>query len=54
MSLLVGKLDELYQTFIEAREQLEYERMELVNGEEVYRFYRETAAKLNELRKRLK
>lgn len=54
VSLLVGKLDELYTTFIEARQQLEYEKMELVNGEEAYRFYQETAAKLNELRKRLR
>lgn len=54
VSLLVGKLDELYTTFIEARGQLEYEKMELVNGDEAYRFYQETAAKLNELRKRLR
>lgn len=51
---LVAKLEELYGAFLEAREQLEYERIELARGEEMYLFYREMASKLHDILRRLR
>lgn len=51
---LLAKLDDLATLYMEARDQLEYERVELANGEELYQFYRTMSAKLNDIRRRLK
>ncbi|WP_409344072.1 tubulin-like doman-containing protein [Paenibacillus sp. MBLB4367] len=51
---LVRKLDEMGVSMGEARSNLEFSRDELVNGEEVYGFYRKAAAKVNELSRNLK
>lgn len=51
---LLAKLDELAAAFTEGRDQLQYERVELANGEELYAFYKEMAGKLNDIRRRLK
>ncbi|WPP41664.1 tubulin-like doman-containing protein [Paenibacillus hunanensis] len=51
---LLNKLDELYETYLEARDRLEYERVELVNGDEAYQFYKQMVSKLNDLRRKLK
>lgn len=51
---LVAKLDELSEAFLEGRDRLEYERIELANGEEVYQFYKQMSGKLNEIRRKLK
>ncbi|MNY74685.1 hypothetical protein D3C86_2137740 [compost metagenome] len=52
--LLLHKLDELFGQFLDARERLEYEKVELANGEELHRFYKEMTSKLNEIRRKLK
>ncbi|MBP2000798.1 hypothetical protein J2Z69_001829 [Paenibacillus shirakamiensis] len=51
---LLSRLEELYTSFLESRDRLEYERVELANGEEAYSFYKEMTTKLNDIRKRLK
>ncbi|ANF95331.1 tubulin-like doman-containing protein [Paenibacillus bovis] len=51
---LLSKLDELYETYLEARDRLEYERVELVNGDEAYQFYKQMVTKLNDLRRKLR
>ncbi len=51
---LLGKLEELFGQFLDARERLEYEKAELANGEELHHFYKEMTAKLNEIRRKLK
>lgn len=51
---LLQTLDELAERFQEGRDSLEYEKVELANGEEMYQFYRQVAAKLNDIRRRLK
>ncbi|OAB45242.1 tubulin-like doman-containing protein [Paenibacillus glacialis] len=51
---LVAKLDELYETFLNGRDQLEYEKIELANGEETYQFYKQMLSKLNDIRRKLK
>lgn len=37
-----------------ARNQLEYEKVELANGAELYAFYAQMAGKLNDIRRKLK
>ncbi len=51
---LLGKLEELYGTFLDARERLEYERIELANGEEAYQFYRDMTSKLHDILRKLR
>lgn len=51
---LLAKLDELYTAFLEARERLEYEKIELANGEDTYQFYKQLTTKLNAIRRKLK
>ncbi|WP_110930232.1 tubulin-like doman-containing protein [Paenibacillus bouchesdurhonensis] len=51
---LLQTLDELAERFQEGRDSLEYEKMELANGEEIYQFYKQVATKLNDIRRRLK
>lgn len=51
---LLAKLDELYGAFLEARERLEYEKIELANGEDTYQFYKQLTTKLNAIRRKLK
>ncbi|MFD3273256.1 tubulin-like doman-containing protein [Paenibacillus dendritiformis] len=51
---LLAKLDELYAAFLEARERLEYEKIELANGENTYQFYKQLTTKLNAIRRKLK
>ncbi|MNN29349.1 hypothetical protein D3C81_1429480 [compost metagenome] len=51
---LLTKLDELYEAFLDARDRLEYERVELANGEEAYQFYKQMTTKLSDIRRRLK
>ena len=51
---LLAKLDELYAVFLEARERLEYEKIELANGEDTYQFYKQLTTKLNAIRRKLK
>ncbi len=54
ISSLITKLDELYETFLNGRDQLEYEKIELANGEETYQFYKQMLSKLNDIRRKLK
>jgi hypothetical protein len=54
ISSLVTKLDELYEAFLNGRDQLEYEKIELSNGEEIYQFYKQMLSKLNDIRRKLK
>ncbi|BFH69487.1 hypothetical protein J27TS7_02100 [Paenibacillus dendritiformis] len=51
---LLAKLDELYAAFLDARERLEYEKIELANGEDAYQFYKQLTTKLNAIRRKLK
>lgn len=51
---LLDKLESLVTLFMEARDQLEYERVEHANGEELYSFYKQMVSKLNDIRRRLK
>ncbi|UHA75107.1 tubulin-like doman-containing protein [Paenibacillus sp. 481] len=51
---LLEKLEELYSAFLEARDSLEYEKVELANGEEAYQFYKQLVTKLNAIRRKLK
>jgi len=54
ITTLIAKLDELYETFLNGRDQLEYEKIELANGEETYQFYKQMLSKLNDIRRKLK
>lgn len=54
VALLLAKLDELYAASLEARERLEYEKIELANGEDAYQFYKQLTTKLNAIRRKLK
>lgn len=51
---LLTKLEELAERFLETRDRLEYEKVELADGEERYQFYRQVSSKLNDIRRRLK
>ncbi|USG68536.1 tubulin-like doman-containing protein [Brevibacillus ruminantium] len=50
---LIGKLDEIAAAFQEAKNDLEYDRDDYVNGEELYQFYKKVWAKVNDMRKTL-
>ncbi|KAA9004717.1 hypothetical protein F4V43_10360 [Paenibacillus spiritus] len=51
---LLYRLENLYVTFLEARDSLEYERAEHADGDEMYAFYQTMTGKLSAIRKRLK
>jgi len=51
---LLSKLEELYEVFLDARDRLEYEKIELANGEEAYQFYKQMTTKLHAIRRKLK
>ncbi|MFD1175499.1 tubulin-like doman-containing protein [Paenibacillus puldeungensis] len=51
---LMQTLDELAERFREGRDSLEYEKVELANGEDMYQFYKQVTTKLNDIRRRLK
>lgn len=51
---LLSKLEELYGAFLDARDRLEYEKIELANGEDAYQFYKQMTSKLNAIRRKLK
>lgn len=51
---LLQTLDELAERFQEGRDSLEYEKVELANGEDMYQFYKQVSANLNDIRRRLK
>ncbi|MFS0917636.1 tubulin-like doman-containing protein [Brevibacillus sp. 179-C 1.1 NHS] len=50
---LVAKLDEITAAFLETKNDLEYDRDEYVNGEELYQFYKKVWSKVNDMRKTL-
>ncbi|MBY0052134.1 tubulin-like doman-containing protein [Brevibacillus agri] len=50
---LVKKLDEIATAFQSVKNDLEYDRDEYVNGEEMYQFYKKVWAKVNDMRKTL-
>ncbi|MDF2680998.1 MAG: hypothetical protein K0R47_2188, partial [Brevibacillus sp.] len=50
---LVTSLDEIAAAFQGTKNDLEYDRDEFVNGEEMYRFYKKVWAKVNDMRKTL-
>jgi hypothetical protein len=54
ISPLLIKLEELAQAFLEARDRLEYEKVELADGEERHQFYKQVSSKLNDILRRLK
>jgi len=51
---LLQTMAELADRFREGRDSLEYEKVELANGEDMYQFYKQIATKLNDIRRRLK
>ncbi|CAH1215529.1 hypothetical protein PAECIP111892_04112 [Paenibacillus auburnensis] len=51
---LLYKLEGLYVSFLEARDSLEYERVEHANGDEMYGFYKSLTGKLGSIRRKLK
>ncbi|MED1665185.1 tubulin-like doman-containing protein [Brevibacillus laterosporus] len=50
---LITKLEEITAAFQEAKNELEYDRDDYVNGEDMYRFYKKVWAKVNDMRKTL-
>ncbi|WP_025690485.1 tubulin-like doman-containing protein [Paenibacillus zanthoxyli] len=54
VSPLLNKLDNLYEAFLEARDSLEYERVEHADGDEMYAFYKVMTGKLGSIRRKLK
>ncbi|MEK3746396.1 tubulin-like doman-containing protein [Brevibacillus sp. FSL K6-0770] len=50
---LLNKLDEIATAFQAVKNDLEYDRDEYVNGEEMYQFYKKVWAKVNDMRKTL-
>ncbi|QRG67600.1 tubulin-like doman-containing protein [Brevibacillus choshinensis] len=50
---LVQSLDEIAAAFQGTKNDLEYDRDDFVNGEELYRFYKKVWAKVNDMRKTL-
>lgn len=51
---LLQTMGELADRFREGRDSLEYEKVELANGEDMYQFYKQITTKLNDIRRRLK
>ncbi|MDK8183672.1 tubulin-like doman-containing protein [Paenibacillus sp. UMB4589-SE434] len=54
VSPLLIKLEEMYDTFKDARDRLEHEKIELANGEEAYQFYKQLTTKLHAMIRKLK
>ncbi|WP_195573735.1 tubulin-like doman-containing protein [Paenibacillus sp. 1001270B_150601_E10] len=54
VSALLDRLGEMYEVFLEARDRLEYEKIELEYGEDAYRFYKEVTSKLHAIRRKLR
>ncbi|AHV95838.1 tubulin-like doman-containing protein [Paenibacillus sabinae] len=54
VSPLLYKLDSLYVSVLEARDSLEYERVEHADGDEMYAFYKGMTGKLGSIRRKLK
>ncbi|WP_028547014.1 tubulin-like doman-containing protein [Paenibacillus taiwanensis] len=54
VSPLLSKLEEMYDTFKDARDRLEHEKIELANGEEAYQFYKQLTTKLHAMIRKLK
>ncbi len=54
ISDLLGKLQEMAGVYQDAKAALDYDRGDYVNGEELYRFYKEMAGKVNEMVRSLK
>ncbi|MFB0831271.1 tubulin-like doman-containing protein [Brevibacillus laterosporus] len=50
---LLTKLEEITVAFQEAKNELEYDRDDYVNGEDMYRFYKKVWSKVNDMRKTL-
>lgn len=50
---LMTKLDEITAAFQAAKNELEYDRDDFVNGEDMYRFYKKVWSKVNDMRKTL-
>ncbi|WP_289137975.1 tubulin-like doman-containing protein [uncultured Brevibacillus sp.] len=50
---LIAKLDEIAAAFQAVKSDLEYDRDEYVNGEEMYQFYKKVWSKVNDMRKTL-
>ncbi|WP_058301499.1 tubulin-like doman-containing protein [Gorillibacterium timonense] len=51
---LITSLEVMAAGYQEAKETLDFDRAELVNGEEMYRFYRQVAGKVNDIWKTIK
>lgn len=51
---LLAKLEELIEAFGGAKEKLEYEKIELADGEDMYQFYRQVFGKLNDIVRNMK
>lgn len=54
VSPLLYQLETLYVSFLEARDSLEYERVEHADGDEMYQFYKAVTGKLGGIRRKLK
>ncbi|TNJ56107.1 hypothetical protein FE784_39100 [Paenibacillus hemerocallicola] len=54
ISALVDNLKQMAEAYQEAKSSLDYDRNEFVNGEEMYRFYKQVAAKVNDMLKTIK
>ncbi|HHX59209.1 MAG TPA: hypothetical protein GX707_00480 [Epulopiscium sp.] len=53
ISELILKLDGLIQSYSERKEELDYEKDELANGEDIYTFYKQVLFNLNKIRRNL-
>lgn len=51
ISALVANLKEMAEAYREAKSSLDYDRNEYVNGEDMYRFYKQVAAKVSDMLK---
>lgn len=54
ISALVDNLKQMAEAYQEAKSSLDYDRNEYVNGEDMYRFYKQVAAKVNDMLKTIK
>lgn len=54
ISGLVATLKEMADAYQEAKSSLDYDRNEYVNGEDMYRFYKQVATKVNDMLKTIK
>ena len=53
-SELVNALEEMAATYSREKEALDYDYQDLVNGEEIYSFYKEMMLKVNDMLRQLK